>query len=139
MLSNNNNLLSIPENFSVLVDTAASLARATPENAQHDDFCDMLFRIVCDKQGLADDNLHSLASSLIQNSSASPVILPSKIEDFFEIPDEDSKNIVFGINVAKNMVEISLQNEALMILNGCRHIFQKEKLLCMICLATFWG
>ena len=139
MLSNNNNLMSIPENFSILVDTASSLAPATPENAQCDDFCEMLNRIVCDEQGLADDNLHSLASSLIENSSASPCILPSNIEDFFELSDEDSKNIVFGTNVAKNMVEVSLQNEAFMILNGCHHIFRKEKITVHDLFGYFFG
>lgn len=63
---------------------------------------------------------------LVENSSDADV-LPQKIDDYFELEYEHSNKVKFGVNVAKDMVETSLHNEVIMVLNGCWHIFKKEK------------
>ena len=91
-----------------------------------EDFRDILDRVINDEQGFGEDYLHSIASTLIENSSDTSVV-PQKIEDFSELQDEDLKKVTFDVDKAKSMVEISFKNEVTMILKGCRHNFKKDK------------
>ena len=126
MSSTRNDLPSIPENFATLVDLASSLVEGTPENSVHftptvndsivdedntpeEDFHDILDRVINDEEGFGEDYLHSTVSTLIENSTDT-YVLPHKIHDYFELQEDDSKKFTFGINVAKDMVEISLKN-----------------------------
>ena len=79
-----------------------------------------------DEEGFGEDYLHLTASTLIDHSKDT-YVLPQKLLDHFELQEDDSKKVTFGVNVAKGMVEISLANEITMILNGCQHIFKKVK------------
>lgn len=143
MSSTRNDLPSIPENLAALVDLASSLVEGTPENSvrftptvndstvdedsmPEDDLHDILNRVMNDEEGFGEDYLHSTASTLIDHSKDT-YVLPQKLLDHFELQEDDSKKVTFGVNVAKDMVEISLKNEITMILNGCQHMFKKVK------------
>ena len=143
MSSTHTDLPSIPDNFTTLVDLASSLVKGNTENSVHctpnandstvdedntpeEDFHDILNRVMNDEEGFGEDYLHSTASTLIDHSKDT-YVLPHSILDHFELQEDYSKKVTFGINVAKDMVEISLKNEITMILNGCQHIFKKVK------------
>ena len=125
MSSTRNDLPSIPENFATLVDLASSLVKGTPENSvrftptvndstvdedsmPEEDLHDILNRVVNDEEGFGEDYLHSTASTLIDDSKDT-YVLPQKLLDHFELQEDDSKKVTFGVNAAKDMVEILLK------------------------------
>ena len=143
MSSTHNDLPSVPENLAALADLASSLVEVTPENSvrftptvndstvdedntPEEDFHDILNRVINDEEGFGEDYLYSAASTLIDQSK-DIYVLPHKILDYFELQEDDSKKVTFGVNVAKDMVEISLKYEISVMLNGCQHIFKKAK------------
>ena len=94
--------------------------------------------VINDEEGFGEDYLHSTASTLIDDSKDT-YVLPQKLLDHFELQEDDSKKVTFGVNVAKGMVDISLANEITMILNGCQHIFKKAKPSVYNSLGYFFG
>ena len=138
MSSNPNSLPSISDDFLYFVGhqtqqtPETSLVATIDESHEYDlgdlsvsDIRSIIDTVILDEQGFAEDTGQTLASTLIENSFDADVI-PQVIDDFSPLEDGDLTKIGFGVNLAKTIVETSLQNEVHMILNGSKSIFKKD-------------